>query len=105
MILNFSESLGECRQLRLPLRIRSRDDEPQLFVKNADVPLAIEIELVGLRLRADDARKANSPRTGFADSGGHAHQLRVRCVVVWDRFGGTVVQVKRVLRDAPERFE
>src|SRR5437879_11169511 len=103
MIRGFSEVLRKCRELRLPLRICSCDDEPQLFMKDADVALPIEIELVRLRLRADDARKADGPRTGFADSGGYAHLLRVSRVVLGDRLGGTMVEVKRVRRDAPER--
>src|SRR5690242_10621242 len=85
------EMLGKSRELRLSLRSRSGDNQTGLLMKDADIPLAIEIVLVVDRLRAHQARERHLPRSGLANAGRNAHLERIVGGRLWRWFGRPVV--------------
>ena len=68
-------------------------------MKDAEVALAVQIELVGERLGADQAGEADYPGPGFPNAGRHRQPAHVAEEILWDRRRGTLVVVQGVLGD------
>src|SRR6266852_7981555 len=63
--------LRKSSQLGLMLGIGAGDDQARLGVEHAEMTLTVEIVLIVDRLSADQARKADHPRSGFANRRGN----------------------------------
>ena len=96
------DPVHEGGQLGLVLGVGPGHDQPEAFVVDAQVALAVEGELAVDR-RVDQAGEADGPRPGLADAGLHLrHLMGGARQVLRDGCGRAVVVVQGALREAAE---
>src|SRR5215470_18259481 len=74
-------------------------------MKDAQMTLPIEEELVGYRLGAGQAGQRDGPGLPLADARRHPHAIGVPRQVLGNGRGGALVKVQRVLSDPPQHLE
>src|SRR5579864_357997 len=98
------ESFRKSSQLQLVFRTGAGDDQAGFFVEDAEVRLAVEIELAVDGLSADQAGKTDHPGTGFANARGHGQLPGVVREVRRNGCLRAAMVVERVLRQPAQIF-